>query len=94
MRSWTKVLAVLVGVSFVLPLGCGGGSGDGSADESVMSRESRDQTQGGEELAGLKWKFKTEKGVESSPAVSSGVVYFGSEDGHLYAVDIATARSQ
>ena len=41
-----------------------------------------------EEKSPLKWKFKTGKGVTSSPAVVDGVVYFGSDDNHLYAVDI------
>ena len=34
-----------------------------------------------------KWRFNTEGAVFSSPAVEGGVVYFGSEDNHLYAVD-------
>lgn len=38
------------------------------------------------ELTQLVWKFKTEHAVTSSPAVSGDVVYFGSEDGNLYAV--------
>jgi outer membrane protein assembly factor BamB len=33
-----------------------------------------------------KWKFKTEDMVTSSPAISGGMVCFGSGDGHLYAV--------
>lgn len=36
----------------------------------------------------LKWVFETEDGVESSPAIgSNGVIYFGSYDGYLYAVE-------
>src|SRR3954452_20711184 len=35
----------------------------------------------------VKWKFHTQGGVLSSPAVVNGVVYVGSEDGNLYAVD-------
>ncbi|MCH8349839.1 MAG: PQQ-binding-like beta-propeller repeat protein, partial [Chloroflexi bacterium] len=33
-----------------------------------------------------KWRFETGDRVSSSPAVVDGVVYFGSDDGHLYAV--------
>jgi eukaryotic-like serine/threonine-protein kinase len=40
-------------------------------------------TNGGE----LKWRFKTEGGVFSTPAVAEGVVYVGSNDGYLYAVE-------
>ena len=45
-------------------------------------------------LTRLIWKFRTESGVFSSPAVADGVVYFGSQDGHLYAVDIATGQER
>jgi outer membrane protein assembly factor BamB len=45
-----------------------------------------------EQICELKWKFQTMAGVLSSPAVADGMVYFGSKDGHLYAVDIKTGR--
>ncbi len=41
-----------------------------------------------------KWKFKTEGEVRSSPAIADEVVYFGSEDSHLYAVDIKTGQQK
>lgn len=41
-------------------------------------------------LDSLQWKFKTNGKVISSAAVASGVVYFGSTDGKLYAVDSST----
>jgi len=40
-------------------------------------------------LDGLKWKFHTQGYVNSSPAVQNGVVYVGSTDGNLYAIDAA-----
>jgi hypothetical protein len=43
-------------------------------------------TKGVPQLHGVKWRFKTGGEVESSPAVADGVVYFGSRDGHLYAL--------
>jgi len=42
----------------------------------------------------LVWKFETDSYVSSSPAVSDGVVYFGSWDGYLYALDINTGQEQ
>ena len=36
----------------------------------------------------VKWKFHTNGSVFSSPAVAGGVVYVGSSDGILYAVDL------
>jgi len=40
-----------------------------------------------QELNGVKWKFQTPDEIWSSPVVADGVVYFGSDDDHLYAVD-------
>jgi eukaryotic-like serine/threonine-protein kinase len=40
--------------------------------------------------AALAWRFKTRGKVRSSPALSGHTLYFGSEDGFLYALDAAT----
>jgi outer membrane protein assembly factor BamB len=40
-------------------------------------------------LTTVKWKFKTNSKVFSSPAVDGGTVYFGSADHHVYAVNAA-----
>jgi outer membrane protein assembly factor BamB len=40
-------------------------------------------------LHGIKWKFKTEGAVISTPAVIDGTAYFGSNDHFLYAVNTA-----
>ena len=47
-----------------------------------------------EEKTLLKWKFTTGKSVSSSPAVSDSVVYFGSWDNHLYALDTKTGEEK
>jgi eukaryotic-like serine/threonine-protein kinase len=39
-------------------------------------------------LHGIKWKFKTGAAVISTPAVSEGTAYFGSNDHFLYAVNL------
>ena len=36
------------------------------------------------------WKFQTEGAITSSPAVSAGIVFVGSTDGYLYAVNATT----
>jgi outer membrane protein assembly factor BamB len=41
----------------------------------------------------LKWRFKTGGKVRSTPAVVEGIACFGSEDGHLYAIDISNGQS-
>ncbi len=42
----------------------------------------------------VKWAFHTGGQVISSPAISAGVAYVGSLDGHLYAIDAATGRQK
>jgi hypothetical protein len=41
---------------------------------------------------GLRWKFKTDGVVHSSPALAYGMVYFGSWDTYLYALDARTGQ--
>jgi eukaryotic-like serine/threonine-protein kinase len=49
-----------------------------------------------------KWRFKTgedaeihnQVGIQSSPAVADGVVYFGCRDSKFYAVDLATGKQR
>lgn len=53
------------------------------------------ETKGVSRLYGVKWKFKTGRVVEawfSSPSVSGGVIYFGSDDGYLYALNAQTGE--
>jgi glucose dehydrogenase len=39
---------------------------------------------------GLRWKYTTGSGVFSSPAVANGMVYIGSEDNNIYALNAST----
>jgi eukaryotic-like serine/threonine-protein kinase len=41
------------------------------------------------QLHGVKWKFRTNGQVYSSPAVTDGLAIVGSTDGNLYAIDVA-----
>ena len=43
-------------------------------------------------LGNLKWKFKSQGKIFSSPAISNGIAYIGSADYNLYAVDIKTGK--
>ena len=38
------------------------------------------------------WKFATKDKIEGAPAIKNGVVYVGSLDEHLYALDLANGR--
>ena len=40
----------------------------------------------------IKWKFPTGDRIVSSPVWSDGVIYFGGDDGNIYAVDAKTGR--
>jgi eukaryotic-like serine/threonine-protein kinase len=40
----------------------------------------------------LRWSFQAKDSIESSAAIVDGVVYFGSMDGALYAVDLAGGK--
>jgi outer membrane protein assembly factor BamB len=40
----------------------------------------------------VKWKFPTGDRVISSPVFKDNVIYFGGDDGNVYAVDAATSR--
>ena len=42
------------------------------------------------EFHGIKWKFLTGGRVIGSPVIQEKVIYFGSDDGNVYAVDAQT----
>jgi eukaryotic-like serine/threonine-protein kinase len=46
------------------------------------------------QLNGTKWIFKTDGPIIGSPAMAGGVVYIGSTDGNLYAVDQQTGKQK
>ena len=77
----------------LLVCGCDGGDfpmfrgNDAPMFRGNLARTGVYKTKGVEELTNLKWKFKTGDDVPSSPAVSDGVVYFGSVDSNLYALE-------
>jgi len=45
-------------------------------------------------LKGVQWSFHTQGEVNSSPAIVNGVIYVGSNDGNLYAVDQQTGTQK
>jgi eukaryotic-like serine/threonine-protein kinase len=51
-------------------------------------------TRGVPELHGVLWKFKTAGQVYSSPILADGVVFVGSTDGSLYAIEAASGRQK
>src|ERR1044071_3386194 len=59
-----------------------------------MARTGVYESSGPKQLGGVKWAFKTDGAVLSSPAIADGVVYFGSVDGCLYAVEQETGKQK
>ena len=51
-------------------------------------------TEGPQQFTGVKWAFKTGGWILSSPALAGGVVYIGSDDQNLYAVDAANGAQK
>jgi outer membrane protein assembly factor BamB len=41
-----------------------------------------------------RWKFTAKDSIEGAPAISKGVVYVGSMDEYLYAIDLATGKEK
>ena len=58
----------------------------GPAHEGVTASEAP------REFKRVKWTFPTGNRVVSSPVMSAGTIYFGSDDGNIYAVEAATGR--
>ena len=83
-------------VAFVLS-GCGGQSQDAPMFRANPARTGVFPSDGPTTLSELVWKFKTDvRNVwfGSSPAIADGVVYVGSEDGRLYALDARTGQEK
>src|SRR5437762_1172985 len=40
------------------------------------------------------WQFKTGDAIEGAAAVADGVVFVGSQDEHLYAIDLANGKEK
>jgi outer membrane protein assembly factor BamB len=92
-RSGVCMALTLLALVGVLTLAACGGSGS-TASSSPSATPSGGASSGASQQHGLVWKFKTGAAVRSSPAVSNGVVYVGSDDGCLYAVDVESGQQR
>ncbi len=86
--------AIIIG----LLVACGGGPASDSSDEAMfranLQRTGVYSSKAVRELTELKWKFKAGDEIHSSPAVASGIVCFGSDDGFLNGVDALTGTEK
>ena len=95
MKKTIGTITAVIGIGLILLSGCTkpGDHAKGAMFRANLQRTGVYNTKGIHQLTELKWKFKTED-VDSSPAIADGVVYFGSLDGNLYAVDIKTGQEK
>jgi eukaryotic-like serine/threonine-protein kinase len=68
--------------------------GAGTADAQSMFRgdavhDGSFRAEGPRQFHRIKWKFQTGDRIVSSPVYADGVIYFGGDDGNIYAVDAA-----
>ena len=102
---WMLLVALILSACGALVQGVPGGApiqatpGDAPTQEASMFRANPARTgvfpsDGPTTLSELVWKFKTGIAIVSSPAVAGGVVYIGSGDGRLYAIDAETGQEK
>jgi outer membrane protein assembly factor BamB len=81
------------GVALVALLGCGGATAQatfrGDAAHTGVYR-----SDGPREFHRVKWTFPTGDRIVSSPVHADGVIYFGGDDGYVYAVDASDGRQR
>jgi len=82
--AWTILAAV-----------CGAGAQSTSAQRTFHGNNARTgvyEAAGPTEFHGVKWQFKTDGPIVGSPAIANGVVFIGSTDGFIYAVEEETGK--
>jgi outer membrane protein assembly factor BamB len=79
---------------FAVALGLAPGAVAQSTFHGNIARTGVYDSSGPTKLASVKWTFKTNGPVVSSPAIANGVVFIGSLDGSLYAIDQETGQQK
>ena len=81
----TDISAVIVLVLFIR---CGNKTGWNDVFHADDAHTGMYQSAGGKNLGAVRWKFKTDDKIFSSPVIMNEIVYFGSADGYLYALEL------
>ena len=91
MAKLVRVFAPFAIVGLILPSNTVGQVGESSAMFRNGATHPGSYSANGPDIVGrVAWKFQTQGVVRSSPVVFDGVLYVGSGDGHLYALDAVT----
>jgi hypothetical protein len=87
-------IALCISIGSLLTWGCDMGGDDAAMFRGNLGRTGVYKANTVKALNAIRWKFKTEGGIGSSPAIADGVVFFGSIDKYLYAVDVKTGQEK
>ncbi|HYO45084.1 MAG TPA: PQQ-binding-like beta-propeller repeat protein [Gemmatimonadota bacterium] len=96
LRALDRLLPLALAATVALT-GCEAGGGDSSATSVTMFRGGSDHLgvsagPAGAAYGGLLWRVRTGGPVRSSPVVAGGVLFVGSSDGRLRALDARTGE--
>ena len=98
MRNWPDRSVRPTAIIVLLMISFGVGAEERSRDEWPVFRGNALQTgiasSGLPEDLEVLWTFKTKDAIEGSAAIVGGVVYIGSQDEYLYAIDLATGKEK
>jgi outer membrane protein assembly factor BamB len=97
--DWRGAILLTAAVSALSWPANGASSAETPSPESAVFRFDLSHTgvapgPAGPALSGLRWKFDANGPVRGSPVAASGLVLFGSGDGHLYALDASSGRER
>ncbi|MCL4473668.1 MAG: PQQ-binding-like beta-propeller repeat protein [Actinobacteria bacterium] len=102
-RKTLTIFMIFVIIPFI---GCAQDKGEGSNDNLLTSNcasgmDYRANAQGTgvyssnmQQTASLRWKFQAKDDVKSTPIMCDGLVYIGTHDGYVYAVDVETGKEK
>jgi len=74
------------------PPSAGSTSAPATAGQALPTGQALQQYYGAGPRRTAQWRFPTGNGIEANPGAGGGMVYVGSTDNNLYAVNIATGR--
>src|SRR5690554_460145 len=101
LRLKMKTIRAILFLSMIIIIGCNSNSNEREWSSFRGNNQNTGYYNGKAptELTELKWKFEIERKlykttISTSTAISNGMVFFGSTDYNLYAVDIKTGQEK